>query len=127
MSRPARRSAKRWGHVATGRSVLVLAALAATVGRPGASLVDRSMVVGAWELPAATGKDEVARLLRARGVLDRVSDHRDGQIWSADYRTHGSYPVRFLLIDGTHRFFESRAVPEARPGPHIYLIAYRTS
>jgi len=96
-------------------------------GGPGASFVDRSAVVGAWELPAPIRTEELARLLRAGGVLDHVSDFRDGQIWSADYRTHGSRPVRLLLIDGTHPFFESRAVPEARPGPHVYLIVYRTS
>lgn len=47
---------------------------------PGASLVNRSAVVGAWELPQPIRTQELTRLLRTHGVLDRVSDHRDGQI-----------------------------------------------
>lgn len=92
---------------------------------PGSSRVDASVVTGAWELPPATTADRVAQTLRGQGTLDDVRAYRDGSIWVADYRTPGSQAVRLLLIDGTNRAFETRAAPAVRPGPHIYLIAYR--
>jgi hypothetical protein len=92
---------------------------------PGASVVEPAVVAGAWELPAGTRTDEVAASLRATGTLDRARDRENGQLWIADWNASGKAPVRLLLIDGTNPAWESRAVPEVRPGPHIYLIAYR--
>ena len=92
---------------------------------PGSSRLDATAVAGAWELPLTTTTNEVAQSLRGLGTLDDVRDYRDGSIWIADYRTPGSQAVRLLLIDGTNRAFETKAALEVRPGPHIYLIAYR--
>ncbi len=92
---------------------------------PGASAVDAAVVAGAWELPLDTRVPDMAAALRARGVLDRVRDQADGQLWIADYRPHGREAVRLLLINGTHPAFATNAVPAVRPGQHVYLIAYR--
>lgn len=94
---------------------------------PGASLVDPATVAGAWELPLTTKIDALAQSLRARGSVDRVREFRDGQIWIADFSRVGQPPVRLMLIDGSNPTFNTSAVPEVRPGPHIYLIAYRKS
>jgi hypothetical protein len=92
---------------------------------PGASAVEAKAVAGAWELPAGTRPEAVAEALRARGTLGRAREREDGQIWIADWRPNRGAPVRLLLIDGTSPAFERRAAPEVRPGPHVYLIAYR--
>lgn len=94
---------------------------------PGVSYVEPEKVAGAWELPSGTRPDTVAAALKARGALDRASEYREGSLWIADFRpAHGS-PVRLLFIDGTNPAWRTRAVPEVRPGPHLYLIAYRLS
>lgn len=92
---------------------------------PGASYVDRSVVAGVWELPPSARADQLRQFLRERGTLDRIRDYSDGQLWIADYQARGRLPVRLLLIDGAHPAFETEAVSEVRPGPHVYLIAYR--
>jgi hypothetical protein len=96
----------------------------ASVG-PGSSLVDPATVAGAWELPTATKVEDSIQSLRAHGTVDRIRDYRGGQIWIADYRRAGQPPVRLMLIDGNNPTFQTSAVPEVRPGPHVYLIAYR--
>lgn len=92
---------------------------------PGSSLVDPAIVAGAWELPLTTTIDDLTQTLRARGTVERIREFRDGQIWIADYSRVGQPPVRLMLIDGSNLTFDTSAVPEVRPGPHIYLIAYR--
>lgn len=94
---------------------------------PGATRVDPARVAGAWELPAGTGSEDVLQALRARGGVDRIEAFRGGSLWVADYRMAGGTPVRLLLIDGNSRAFLTMAGPEARPGPHVYLIAYHIS
>jgi len=96
----------------------------ASVG-PGTSHADARSVVGAWELPATTRAEDLVRILGSHGTLNRVGTYRAGQLWIADYRTPGSYPVRLLLIDGNNPTFAETAAPEVRPGPHVYLLAYR--
>lgn len=95
-----------------------------SVGK-GATAVDPGAVVGAWELPSGTSTDTVAASLKATGQLDRVRDRENGQIWIADHRSPGQLPVRWLFIDGSNPAFEEKADPAVRPGPHVYLIAYR--
>ncbi|TRW14354.1 hypothetical protein [Glacieibacterium frigidum] len=95
-----------------------------TVLGPGATRVDPATVAGAWELPAGTGSEDVLQALRAKGSVGGIEAFRGGSLWMADYRIAGSTPVRLLLIDGNSRAFLTMAVPEVRPGPHVYLIAY---
>ena len=92
---------------------------------PGAAAAKREAVVGAWELAAGTGPETVAATLRARGSLERERDYSDGQLWIADHKPRGGDAVRVLLIDGASPAWEAGAAPEVRPGPHVYLIAYR--
>lgn len=92
---------------------------------PGASLAEPSAVAGAWELLQTTSLNEFARRLRSQGVIEDVREYRDGSLWIADYRSGEGEPVRLLRIDGNNRAFETKAAPEVRPGPHVYLIAYR--
>ena len=92
---------------------------------PGTSLVDPAIVAGAWELPLTTTIDDVAQSLRVRGTVDRIREFRNGQIWIADYSRVGQPLVRLMRIDGNSPSFQTDTVPEVRPGPHVYLIAYR--
>lgn len=96
----------------------------AAVG-PGSSSVDVKLVAGAWELPPSMRATQLEEDLRTRGKLERVREYRDGQLWIADYQMPGAASLRLLFIDGTSYRFEQDAVPEVRPGPHVYLIAYR--
>jgi hypothetical protein len=91
---------------------------------PGASLVEPSIVAGAWELPIGTRQEDMLATLRGKGTVERVFEARQGKLLIVDYRMPRARPVRLLLIDGTHSAFETLAAPEARPGPHVYLIAY---
>jgi hypothetical protein len=94
---------------------------------PGASLVEEDRVVGAWELPATTTIEQLREELSVRGSFSRAQDRKDGQIWIADYQAAGQPALRLMFINGLHSAFQTQAVPEVRPGPHIYLIAYRKS
>jgi hypothetical protein len=96
----------------------------AVVG-PGASLVEEDRVAGAWELPLATTTEKLLEQLRAAGSVDRIRDRKDGQILIADYQAAGQDALRLMLVNGQHGAFQTDAVPEVRPGPHVYLIAYR--
>lgn len=91
----------------------------------GASAVDPSLVMGAWELPLDAQIPDITASLRSKGVLDRVRDQAGSQIWIADYRPHGGQAVRLLFINGADPAFASNAVEAVRPGAHVYLIAYR--
>lgn len=92
----------------------------------GASLVERSRVIGAWELPADTGPETVSQQLQAGGSVSDANSYRQGQLWVADYQPDAGGPaMRLLMIDGRHWRFQQQQPPELRPGPHRYLIAYR--
>lgn len=96
------------------------------VGR-GAAAVEPDKVIAAWTLLEGTDVAALQEALRQSGSLDRVRDQSAGQLWIADYRPRGQDPVRLLYINGAHAAFERNAVPEVRPGAHVYLIAYRLS
>lgn len=97
------------------------------VDAPGASWVERNVVVGAWEVPAAMDVDALTDALRTIGTAARTRVYRDGQIATIDFTARGGarLRLRLLMIDGAHPRLETEQALALRPAKKRYLIAYR--
>jgi hypothetical protein len=95
------------------------------LSRPGSYAAHPSTVLGAWQLPPAMQPDAFLQALRARGTVDRARQYRDGMFAVVDYRAPDGRPIALIYVDGTNPSFETKAAPEVRPGPILFVIAYR--
>jgi hypothetical protein len=95
------------------------------LSRPGSYSAHPSTVLGAWQLPLSMQPEAFLTALRARGTVERSRQFRDGLMAVVDYRAPDGRPVALIYVDGTNPSFETKAAPEVRPGPIVFVIAYR--